>query len=866
MNISEVNTKDIDSLEGRYINNAYLLCCAITTESHPQILPIALVQNGFFSSFEKTIIAYGARFKENRDDSDSIFMPLNSRFLENELFTLTRFDHNNKTDARESYFSYGNYTNYIEQELLEIYDGEFNLLQDFFIPTHIEIFELLAEKFENGARNYFYIRSQNILYGPFITNSVSSNHIKLSPVYGNNDIIYKWTETDSYDSLILAFPYITSSGQTITRSITSGWLPQDSFSEEIRFLSDDQLIGWIKKKVMGFLNFSKSDYNKFKEIYQTFQDLEINSDEASLHTRSLKLLKQGEENKHLAEEFLDILPQTKEIITEIEKIEIEKNMLADEKNKLFKEKEVLLIEIDSKQNERQEMVGQIRDLQTKHDETIAQQISEAKSKNAELITLIDKNGTLEEELSKIKNIIDYKDLEKEIEVKRAEINVLRRDENELNNTIKALTQEFIGTQKEAHEKLQDLVKSKTHFDFISGRDFTNIDDNNNISFLPSTVEHFMKINLQNTSFISHEKYLIDEIRKYLKANYRVYTNEFIANILISIFQNMITIFAGLPGTGKTSLARILSNALVSNKKKRVEIPVAKGWSSQKDFIGFYNPLSKKFSPTNNEMYGLLKISEHEVKDKIYLDSNIGMVILDEANLSPIEHYWSSFYNLTDSIADESSALALNIGTDEPILFANNIRFIGTINTDQTTEELSPRIIDRTNIIRIPVNDEDIVYNLSNDLNKIKSLGFTFSDAITLFNLRDFGHGHNSADLEKESFVMIRDEYKKIKEIMRKLQISISPRTDNSFTEYCLTAMKFMSQYKALDFFVSQRLLTKIDGQGENYGKDLQEFKIELESIFSGKRIDSVSVKLLIKIINTGSQEDYYHNYNYFLAN
>ncbi len=224
--------------------------------------------------------------------------------------------------------------------------------------------------------------------------------------------------------------------------------------------------------------------------------------------------------------------------------------------------------------------------------------------------------------------------------------------------------------------------------------------------------------------------------------------------------------------------------------------------------------------------------------------------------------------MTDSIASNESLLSINIGTENSIHYPNNIRFIGTINIDQTTEELSPRFIDRTNIIRIPVDQTDFVYETANFLEKINSLDFTFRDAIKLFNLRDFSNNNQIIEeLEKESYKLVSEEYRRIKARFTDLRIVISPRIDNAFTEYFITAIKFMNQYKALDYFVAQRLITKIDGQGKAYGEVLILLKSDLENIFSGQRIESSeSLKLLELIIQTGSCDEYYHTYNYFLVN
>ncbi|WP_051085650.1 hypothetical protein [Desulfobacter curvatus] len=463
-----------------------------------------------------------------------------------------------------------------------------------------------------------------------------------------------------------------------------------------------------------------------------------------------------------------------------------------------------------------------------------------------------------------------------IQDKEAEMRILQRQETELKDIMAGLRNEFVSTQRDSNEKLKELIKAKTHFDFISGREFGNKHkEEAKISLAPdrSTYfdqEHELTSN-DGTQYISIERMMLEKINKKLKDSGRDFTSAFIANVLISIHQNTFTIFAGLPGTGKTSLARLLSKILVKEPKKRVEISVAKGWTSQKDFIGFYNPLSQSFCPTDPNMYQLLRVANQEYQEKIFKDSALGYVILDEANLSPVEHYWSSFYNLTDSVADTNNPLLINLGGDYSINYTNNIRFIGTINSDQTTEELSPRVIDRVNIIRIPQSSNPISFSADNiEPSVIGNIGLTYKDAIKMFKLKDFNEDYGDdieSFLRRETYEDIQTKYIKLKNIFKKLNINVSHRIDRAFIHYCMSAFSFMTPYKALDYFIAQRILPKIDGQGDQYRENLQELNHEIDGIFSKQRMDdNESCSILNKIIQHGSDEGVYNNYNYFLIN
>lgn len=72
-----------------------------------------------------------------------------------------------------------------------------------------------------------------------------------------------------------------------------------------------------------------------------------------------------------------------------------------------------------------------------------------------------------------------------------------------------------------------------------------------------------------------------------------------------------------------------------------------------------------------------------------------VVMLDEANLSPMEHYWADFMNTADMNKDKRE---INLNEQYELKIPQTLRFLATINYDLTTEILSPRLIDRAWII------------------------------------------------------------------------------------------------------------------------------------------------------------------------
>ncbi len=88
-----------------------------------------------------------------------------------------------------------------------------------------------------------------------------------------------------------------------------------------------------------------------------------------------------------------------------------------------------------------------------------------------------------------------------------------------------------------------------------------------------------------------QKNIVTGIQKTLRELGRNISPIDVANLMISTQQSFICFLAGLPGIGKTSLSRLFAEGQGLHPRFK-EISVARGWTSQKDLIGFFNPLSK----------------------------------------------------------------------------------------------------------------------------------------------------------------------------------------------------------------------------------------------------------------------------------
>ena len=339
--------------------------------------------------------------------------------------------------------------------------------------------------------------------------------------------------------------------------------------------------------------------------------------------------------------------------------------------------------------------------------------------------------------------------------------------------------------------------------------------------------------------------IVTEVQKYRPT----YDKNTVLNILICMAQGFLTILSGAPGTGKTSICEIVAHVLgldksISNDndiltKRFTFVPVERGWNSKRDLIGYYNPLSKKIEKSNSDLYDSLKVLNAENESSKYPM----VVLLDEANLSPMEYYWADFVKICDDI-DSNKPKFIDLGDGRKLAIPNTLRFLATINNDHTVEKISPRLIDRAFVISLPAT-----YS-----NKAKK---DFDDSFEVVNWESLKSVFALCDAAMEPHA--NAIYGQIKDIFQEMKQPISPRVENIINSYCSVAQNIFESENgrnasviALDYAVSQKLITKISGSEDEYRKKLDKL-LELckkENLYlTATQID--------RIITNGNDMNYY---------
>lgn len=206
-----------------------------------------------------------------------------------------------------------------------------------------------------------------------------------------------------------------------------------------------------------------------------------------------------------------------------------------------------------------------------------------------------------------------------------------------------------------------------------------------------------------------DKKVISTFKSISKNNYGLKLDvKDLINFHTSVKTSFLTIVEGISGTGKTQMVNAYADTLGLKKDEDSQflyVPVRPYWNDDSDLLGTYDYVNKKYVANESGLVDFL-IEAEQNPDKLY------MVLFDEMNLSRIEHYFSQFLSLLemDNKSDRKLRLYNESNEDEDsneenhypssITIPDNIRFVGTMNIDESTYSLSDKLIDRTNLIRL----------------------------------------------------------------------------------------------------------------------------------------------------------------------
>lgn len=313
-----------------------------------------------------------------------------------------------------------------------------------------------------------------------------------------------------------------------------------------------------------------------------------------------------------------------------------------------------------------------------------------------------------------------------------------------------------------------------------------------------------------------------------------YEKEDLVNFHTSLKTNYLTILSGMSGTGKTRLTALYAETigLTRNNSELVElaqyivIPVSPAYTEPADVLGFLNINTGVYMATDTGLLDLL-VNAQKNPEQLY------MVIFDEMNLSQVEHWFSSFISILEmdnpvlQLYNNNEDIVSNKKQKYPacIEINSNVRFVGTVNIDETTKDFSDRLLDRANVIRLnPISffkareqsiDKEQRLSLGNDdktINKAFCNIFkTWCNEIE-YPFISFSEQEIEFFTKLHSLINEYDHQKGVNfRILRNIEKYIANIPLNE--EHAM----YFTKKKAIDLQIKQRILTKIKGHAEQFG-------------------------------------------------
>lgn len=300
--------------------------------------------------------------------------------------------------------------------------------------------------------------------------------------------------------------------------------------------------------------------------------------------------------------------------------------------------------------------------------------------------------------------------------------------------------------------------------------------------------------------------VLQRIHQYIKNKGFSFDLEMLQNFHLSVKTKPFVILAGVSGTGKSKLVELFAEAIgATNENGRYNlIPVRPDWNDSTDLLGYAN-LHGEFIP--GKLTQVIMRAEQDLDNPYF-------ICLDEMNLARVEYYFSDFLSTIESRKKNPFGKTVSTsvkvhGLDEEISFPENLYIIGTVNMDETTHPFSKKVLDRANTIEFST----INLNMFPDISVKEAEGmnltneFFKSDYLTL---KDCYFDNEGYIVEK---VKILEEINKVLEPAG-LQIGYRVRDEFCFYLIYNKINKLMSDEKAIDYQIMQKILPRIQGSGK----------------------------------------------------
>jgi energy-coupling factor transporter ATP-binding protein EcfA2 len=278
---------------------------------------------------------------------------------------------------------------------------------------------------------------------------------------------------------------------------------------------------------------------------------------------------------------------------------------------------------------------------------------------------------------------------------------------------------------------------------------------------------------------------------------------------LSVKCGELTVLGGPSGTGKSSLPALYTQALLGDEATHgrpgcLMVNINPSWMDTRDLLGHMNTLDGRYYPAESGLYQHLIYAqkEHETRG---LATGLYLSCLDEMNLSQVEHYFSDFMMVLERSGEARKIQCFSPQTAGKkccfrewgiVALSPALRFVGTVNFDETTRLLSDRFLDRVNLIRLTPTG----------LPGVAGAGVALATARgRMVTLADFEAWRTDSALPADLGSLLD----KMRPLLLQMGCPISPRAYRGICRFVASSTPIMTPEKAFEVQVAQRVIPRI---------------------------------------------------------
>lgn len=303
---------------------------------------------------------------------------------------------------------------------------------------------------------------------------------------------------------------------------------------------------------------------------------------------------------------------------------------------------------------------------------------------------------------------------------------------------------------------------------------------------------------------------VDGVVQFVAAKGFVFDPWQIAAFVTAVRTKPFVILAGISGTGKTKLPKLVAKATGAEFRR---IPVRPDWTDSSELLG-YERLGQGTTFVPGLLLRVAREAQENPKTQFF-------VLLDEMNVARVEYYLAEVLSHLEERtpqADGSIASDPLVETASDPEWANvrlpgNLTIVGSVNMDETTFGFSRKVLDRSFVIEFSTVS----------LSTVKELGDTVATAAwpaanwqpTSLSLAEHpDHGHPDVGRVIAALETINDA-------LSPMQMQVGYRVRDEIAMFVLSALDCPDSFvgddesviNPLDLAIAMKVLPRIQGTG-----------------------------------------------------